>query len=363
MALVQPPIRLMRTGQALKQTAAGEGAGHTRKSGAGQEAVSLASARSALDSVAMTYWPELSYARWKDTGASLHMWLQIVGKLRLALSPWLNHSWHATTYVNARGLTTGLIPGDRVGHEVVLDFVDHRVDVLSTNGQRSSFRLEAMSVADFHARFLHAIEPHCGAVAMHGAPNEVPDPVPFAEQTDIGVYDAQAAHDFWRALAAIAPVFETFRSGFLGKVSPVHLFWGSVDLAVTRFSGRGAPLHPGGFPALPDSVTREAYSHEVSSAGFWAGGGGVDEAAFYCYAYPSPDGFASAAVKPQAASYFEPLGEFVLPYEAVRAAPDPEATLMDFLQSTYAAAADLAGWDRDALECPFGAPGVPRPVG
>ncbi|MEO1039468.1 MAG: DUF5996 family protein [Pseudomonadota bacterium] len=311
----------------------------------------------------MTHWPDIPYTRWQATGASLHMWTQIVGKLRLALSPWLNHSWHATFYVNARGVTTGLIPGADCGHEVVFDFLDHRLDVRSTNGKRSGFALESMSVAEFHRRFLEALLPHCGLVDMHGAPNEVPDPVPFAQQTEPGEYDPQAAEDYWRALAAITPVFERFRSGFLGKVSPVHLFWGSLDLAVTRFSGRGAPLHPGGFPALPDSVTREAYSHEVSSAGFWAGGGGIDEPAFYSYAYPSPDGFGSVAVKPDAAYYFEPLGEFVLPYEAVRSAPDPSARLLEFLQSTYAAAADLAGWDRETLECPLGAPRVPRSLG
>ncbi|XBQ15516.1 MAG: DUF5996 family protein [Oceanicaulis sp.] len=310
----------------------------------------------------MTDWPAIPYDRFRATGASLHMWLQIAGKLRLAMAPWLNHSWHATFYVNARGLSSGFIPGAGRGHEVVFDFVDHRLEVLSTHGERSGFKLAPMSVADFRERFIDAIEPHCGSVDMHGAPNEVPDATPFAEQTEMGAYDPAAAHDFWLALTRIAPVFETFRSGFLGKSSPVHLFWGSLDLAVTRFSGRRAPLHPGGFPALPDAVTQEAYSHEVSSAGFWAGGGGLDEAAFYAYAYPTPDGFRNAEVAPEAAYWLDALGEFVLPYEAVRSAPDPEAALLAFLTSTYAAAADLGAWGRAALECPMGIPRTPRPI-
>ncbi len=308
----------------------------------------------------MTHWPDIPFTRWQATGASIHMWTQIVGKLRMALSPWINHSWHATLYVNARGLTTGLIPGSDCGHEVIFDFIDHRLEVLSTHGERTGFKLEPMSVAEFHRRFNLAIEPHCGAVEMHGAPNEVPDAVPFQEQVEPGAYDPLVAHDFFRALASIAPVFEKFRSGYLGKSSPVHLFWGSLDLAVTRFSGRAAPLHPGGFPSLPDAVTREAYSHEVSSAGFWAGGGGVDEAAFYAYAYPSPAVYKEAKVGPQAAYWHEALGEFVLPYEAVRTAPDPEAALLEFLQTTYDAAAALGDWDRGALECPMGVPRVPR---
>jgi hypothetical protein len=196
--------------------------------------------------------------------------------------------------------------------------------------------------------------------AIHPAPNEVPDPIPFRDQIAAGAYDDAAAADFWRALVRIARVFEQFRTGFLGKVSPVHLFWGSFDLAVTRFSGRPAPPHPGGFPALPDAVTREAYSHEVSSAGFWPGGGGVDEATFYAYAYPVPAGFGDAPVEPAAASFYQPLGEFVLPYEAVRTAADPEAALMAFLTTTYAAAASLGAWDRTVLECPVGVPRVPR---
>ncbi len=310
----------------------------------------------------MTSWPDIPYPRWQATGNSLHMFSQIVGKFRLAHSPWLNHSWHATLYVTARGLTTGPIPGPTATYEVVFDFIEHRLVLLSSDGRREGFALEPMSVADFHARFIAALDALGAPSVFHHFPNEVPDPVPFARQTDPGAYDPAAAQDFWRALLAIEQVFTRFRSGFLGKVSPAHLFWGSFDFAVTRFSGRTAPLHPGGFPALPDAVTREAYSHEVSSAGFWPGGGGIDEPSFYCYAYPVPDGFGAAAVTPDAAYYSEALGEFVLPYDAVRTAADPEATLFGFLQTTYEAAADLAAWDRNALECPYGVPLLPRPV-
>ncbi|MGB0498130.1 MAG: DUF5996 family protein [Rubricella sp.] len=310
----------------------------------------------------MSNWPRLDYAKWKETGESLHMWSQIVGKFRLAHTPWVNHSWHATFYVTARGLGTSLVPGPEAGYEVLFDFIDHRLVLHATNGQVESFALEPMSVAEFHSRFLAALSRIGAPTEIHGSPNEVPDAIPFREQTAPGAYDPQAAQDFWRALVAMDGVFKTFRTSFLGKVSPVHIFWGSFDMAVTRFSGRSAPLHPGGFPALPDTVTREAYSHEVSSAGFWAGGNGVDEAMFYSYAYPVPEGFSGAAVEPEAACFHEALGEFVLPYEAVRASENPEGTLLAFLESTYAAAADLAGWDRDTLECGIGRPRIPRPV-
>ena len=310
--------------------------------------------------VGMTVWPALPYARWKPTGASLHMWAQIVGKFRLARVPWVNHSWHATLYVNGRGLTTGLVPGPDADVEVTFDFLDHRLVVQSATGATAGFALEAMSVSRFHERFLDALARVGAPTTLHAAPNEVPEPVPFRDQTAPGAYDPSAAADFWRALVRIEQVFQRFRTGFLGKVSPVHLFWGSFDLAVTRFSGRPAPPHPGGFPALPDTVTREAYSHEVSSAGFWPGGGGVDEAMFYSYAYPVPDGFGAARVEPAAASFYQPLGEFVLPYDAVRTAADPEAALLAFLTTTYEAAATLGRWDRAALECPVGVPRVPR---
>jgi len=291
------------------------------------------------------------------------MWTQIVGKFRLAQTPWINHSWQATFYVTGRGLSTSLIPGAYCSHEVAFDFVDHQLYVDATDGRRISMALEPMSVAQFHARFLDLLTRLGAPSDIHHAPNEVPNPVPFREQTARGAYDAEAVRDLWHALVAIDAVFKRFRTGFLGKVSPVHLFWGSFDLAVTRFSGRPAPLHPGGFPALPDPITREAYSHEVSSAGFWPGGGGIDAPSFYSYAYPTPDGFANAQVAPAQASFDADLGEFVLPYDAVRTADDPEAALMAFLVTTYEAAADLAQWDRKALECEMGRPRIPRPIG
>ncbi|TCD11281.1 DUF5996 family protein [Oricola cellulosilytica] len=305
-------------------------------------------------------WPRLDYARWRGTGGSLHMWTQIVGKFRLAQSPWVNHSWHATLYVNARGLTTGLVPGSHVSHEVQFDFLDHQLTVSNTLGVSETMVLETMPVAAFHARFLEMLESTGAATEFHGAPNEIPDPVPFAQQTWPGDYDPEAARDFWHAMVNVDRVFTHFRSGFLGKVSPVHFFWGSFDAAVTRFSGRRAPLHPGGLPALPDEISREAYSHEVSSAGFWPGGDGFEEAAFYAYAYPTPDGFEEAPIRPREAFWSPEGGEFLLPYDAVRRADDPDAALMAFLQSTYDAAADLADWDRAALDCPVGQPRVVR---
>lgn len=311
----------------------------------------------------MTAWPDIPYDRWKATGATLHMWAQIVGKFRLAASPWVNHSWHATFYVTTCGFTTSLIADASGGIEVAFDLVHHRLIVRTTDDQVETLALEPMSVATFHKRFLAALARLGATARIHPSPNEVPDPVPFADQTDVSAYDPGAAHDFWRALVRIDAVFKRWRTGYLGKVSPVHLFWGALDLAVTRFSGRPAPRHPGGVPALPDAVTREAYSHEVSSAGFWAGGNGIDYPAFYSYAYPMPPGFADALVLPQEARFDRPLGEFLLPYDVVRTSRDPEATLMAFLSTTYAAAADLGQWDRAALECEFGRPGVPRPVG
>ena len=306
------------------------------------------------------HWPTLDYPSWKDTGASLHMWAQIVGKFRMAHTPWVNHSWQATLYPDARGLTTGLIPG---GWQVRFDFHDHLLVVEAGDGQSAAFDLAPMSVATFNAQFKDRLRTVGAPDVFHHFPNEVPDPVPFAEQTAAGAYDRKAAQDWWRALVAMVPVFQEFRTGYLGKVSPVHLFWGSFDLAVTRFSGRKAPLHPGGFPALPDAVTQEAYSHEVSSAGFWAGGNGAEEAMFYCYAYPVPDGFGKADAGPAAAYFDESLGEFLLPYREVARARDPRLMLLEFLQATYAAAADLGGWDRAALECEMGKPGVPRSLG
>ncbi|NCF63826.1 MAG: hypothetical protein GWP58_13325 [Gammaproteobacteria bacterium] len=306
-------------------------------------------------------WPSIPFAEWQTTAAALHLYLQIVGKYRLARSPWINHAWHATFYFTPRGLTTLLVPDGDGGIEVLFDFIDHRVEAHCGSGTTRSFALEPMSVADFHRQFIQLIKDLGGDASFHGSPNELPDPVPFAEDTVPRPYDAAAVTRFHRALVTINRVFQNFRTGFRGKVSPVHLFWGSFDLAVTRFSGRRAPLHPGGIPNLPDDVTQEAYSHEVSSAGFWAGGGPVDEAAFYSYAYPGPEGFSDAQVEPEAAYFDNDFGEFILPYETVRTSADPESTLMAFLESTYDAAASLGDWDR-TQECTRGLKGKPLPI-
>lgn len=274
----------------------------------------------------------------------------------------MNHSWHATFYVTARGFTTSLVPDASGGVEIVFDLLDHAVIGTGTDGKTARFKLAPMSVADFHARFVGLLRELGANADFHGTPNEVPTPIPFVEDRAERPYDAAAVTRFFRACVSIDRVLKRFRTAFLGKVSPVHLFWGSFDLAVTRFSGRRAPRHPGGIPALPDAVTREAYSHEVSSAGFWPGGGGVDYPAFYSYAYPMPEGFADAAIQPPEAHFDASLGEFILPYDAVRQSEDPEATLMAFLESTYQAAANLGGWDRSALEGPIGVPGCPRVV-
>ncbi len=307
-------------------------------------------------------WPQLPYARLGPTAETLQLWAQIVGKVRLAQTPWLNHSWHVTLHISARGVTTPLIPHGDVGLELEFDFIANDLVIRVTDGGERRIKLEAGSVASFYAQVLGALSDLGVPVAIDQTPNELPDPTPFSKDTVLRAYDPEIAQDFWRALVQVDRVFNRFRTGFVGKSSPVHLFWGSFDLAVTRFSGRRAPLHPGGVPHLPDAVTREAYSHEVSSAGFWPGGGGVNEACFYSYAYPTPDGFAGAAVSPPAARFDPSLGEFLLPYEAVRAAADPDAALLSFLQTTYDAAADHAGWDRAAVDCEEGRPRRPRPV-
>jgi Family of unknown function (DUF5996) len=305
-------------------------------------------------------WPELPYAAWKDTCATLQLWTQVVGKVRLTLTPWLNHSWHVTLYVTARGLTTAPIPYGTRHFTIEFDFIDHVLWVRTSDGHVRQLMLRPMSVAEFYAEVMHALAELGIAVRINEMPNEIPDAVPFSEDRVHASYDRDYAQRFWRVLLGSHEVFALFRTGFLGKASPVHFFWGSFDLAVTRFSGRRAPPHPGGVPNLPDSVAREAYSHEVSSAGFWPGGGAIDYAAFYSYAYPAPEGFASAPVKPAEAFFSQELGEFILPYDAVRTAPDPEKALMGFLQSTYAAAADLAKWERAELECGLGEPAKVR---
>jgi hypothetical protein len=307
-------------------------------------------------------WPELPYAAWKETCVTLQLWTQIVGKVRLALTPWINHSWQVTLRVTARGLGTPLISADGNDFQVEFDFIDHILWVRKSDGHRRQLLLKPMPVAEFYGEFLHLLSEIGIEVRIDREPNELTEAIPFDQDLTHAAYDREFANRFWRVLLRSHEVFVYFRSAFLGKSSPVQFFWGSFDLAVTRFSGRRAPLHPGGVPHLPDAVVREAYSHEVSSAGFWPGGGPIEYAAFYSYAYPAPDGFSSAPVRPAQAFFSRELGEFILPYEAVRTAPDPKAVLMDFLQSTYSAAADPAKWDRAALECALGVPGRPRPV-
>ncbi len=305
-------------------------------------------------------WPHLDYLSWRETCSALHLYLQIAGKYRLAHTPWLNHSWNATFYVTPNGLTSSLIP-DGPGIEIRFDLQDHRVVGASGDGRKASFALGPSTVAAFHADFVRLVSELGGTPSFDGQPNEVPNPVPFSEDDRERPYDRDAVQRFQLALLAVDRVFKAFRTSFLGKASPVHLFWGALDLAVTRFSGRRAPLHRGGIPALPDDVAQEAYDREVSSAGFWPGGGGIDYPAFYAYAYPAPGGFRGASVQPDAAFWHDGLSEFVLPYDAVQSAADPDAALMAFLVTSYEAAANLGGWDRDLLECMPGRPGQVRP--
>ena len=295
-------------------------------------------------------WPSLPLEAWSDTSATLHLWTQIVGKIRVAQCPWVNHSWHVTLHVTAKGLTTLPIPyGDRT-FQIDFDFVHHLLTVQSSDGRIGHFKLEPQSVATFYSRLMDQMAKVDLHVRIHRKPNEVADAIPFDRDESHAAYDREYANRYWRALVQADRVLTEFRARFAGKCSPVHYFWGAPDLAVTRFSGRRAPEHPGGIPNLPDTVTREAYSHEVSSCGFWAGGGPVPYAAFYSYAYPEPAGFSAAPVKPDAAFYSADLREFILPYDRVRQAADPDTTLLEFLQTTYEAAANLAKWDPAALE-------------
>ncbi|HXW06632.1 MAG TPA: DUF5996 family protein [Vicinamibacterales bacterium] len=295
-------------------------------------------------------WPALPLDAWADTCATLHMWTQIVGKIRLAGSAFINHSWHTTLYVTSRGLTTSPIARGWRTFEIAFDFIDHQLIVTSSDGGVARLPLEPQSVAAFYSRVREALRGLGLEMRISAVPNEVPDAIPFARDETHRAYDAGSVARFWRILVQSDRVMKTFRGRFIGKCSPVHLFWGALDLAVTRFSGRPAPEHPGGIPNLPDRITREAYSHEVSSCGFWAGGGAVQYPAYYAYAYPEPAGFASAPVRPAGAFYSAELREFILPYDTVRQAEDPDGTLLEFLQSTYEAAADLGAWDRAALE-------------
>ncbi len=295
-------------------------------------------------------WPELNYSDWKDTCATLHMWTQIVGKIRLTLTPWTNHSWHVTLYVTSRGLTTSPIPHGTDTFELRFDFVDHRLRILKSDGAERSIELKPRTVADFYKAVMTSLGELKLPVKIDVVPNEIENPIPFDQDDKHRSYDPEYANRFWRVLVQVDRVFKEFRSRFCGKCSPVHFFWGSFDFAVTRFSGRPAPPHPGGIPHLPDAVTREAYSHEVSSLGFWPGADVMPQAIFYSYAYPEPAGFAQAKVEPTAALYNSQLREFILPYEAVRTAASPDEALIEFAQSAYDAASLLGKWDRAGLE-------------
>jgi hypothetical protein len=304
----------------------------------------------------------LPTAEWRDTCATLQLFTQIAGKIRLARSPWLNHSWHVTLYVTARGLSTSPIPDGKRSFQIDFDFIAHDLRISTSDGAERQFALSGHSVASFYKAVMAALRELGIDVEIDEMPNEMPEPIKFSQDTQHASYDGDAVERFFRILVNADRVFKQFRTGFLGKASPVHFFWGSFDLAVTRFSGRRAPRHSGGVPNLPDAVACEAYSHEVSSAGFWPGSGAIDYPAFYSYAYPEPPGYRATKVRPDAAFFSEALGEFILPYDAVRLAADPDQALLDFLQSSYEAAANGAKWDREALECAPGQPGVVRQV-
>lgn len=295
-------------------------------------------------------WPSLPYGAWKDTYATLHMWTQIVGKIRLQSLPWTNHSWHAPLYVTARGLTTSFMPhGERV-FQIDFDFIDHRLLIQISDGATSMIDLRPRTVADFYRELFSTLAALGLDVKIHTMPNEVVDAIPFDKDEVHASYDPEYANRFWRALVQANRVLYAFRARFIGKCSPVHFFWGAFDLAVTRFSGRSAPEHPAGAPHCPDWVMREAYSHEVSSCGFWPGSELLPEPVFYAYAYPEPAGFAGAPLSPDKAFYHDTLHEFILPYEEVRLAASPDEMLLEFLQSSYEAAANLGRWERTALE-------------
>jgi hypothetical protein len=312
-----------------------------------------------MSRTSQAHWPELPTTAWRETYETLQLWTQIVGKIRLAREPWLNHSWHVVLYVTPRGLTTSPIPDGTRTFQIELDFLDHALRISTSDGAQRQFSLAGHSVASFYAAIIAELAQLGIHIAINEMPNELPEPIRFPQDHQHASYDPDAVRRFLQILLNVDRVFKQFRTAFLGKASPVHFFWGSFDLAVTRFSGRRAPRHPGGVPHLPDEVAAEAYSHEVSSAGFWPGSGAIDYPAFYSYAYPEPAGFRTTPVRPDAAFFSEALGEFILPYDAVRTAAQPDQVLLEFLQSTYEAAANAAKWDRDALEC---APGQPRVV-
>ena len=302
------------------------------------------------DNGAPETWPALPLEGWQATRDTLHMWLQIIGKIRLKQSPWINHSWHSTLYVTARGLTTSTIPYGNREFQIDLDLIGHRLIIAASDGRSGGFALGPQTVADFYARLMEELAHLALPVRIVTKPNEIPDATRFTQDTVHQAYDADAVNRFWRILVQTDRVMKEFRARFIGKCSPIHLFWGAMDLAVTRFSGRAAPPHPGGIPNLPDTVTREAYSHEVSSCGFWSGSAPVDYPAFYAYAYPEPPGFPDARVGPEGAFYSREFREFICPYDRIRGSAAPDEALLEFFQSTYEAASDLGKWDRTALE-------------
>jgi hypothetical protein len=295
-------------------------------------------------------WPELPFNDWQESAETLHMWTQIVGKIRLAQSPWVNHSWHVTLYVTPRGLTTGTVPHGQSSFSIDFDFIDHRLHLQSSGGGSAHLPLHGQDTADFYAAVMQSLDELGLPVRIDTVPNEVEEAIPFPEDRVHKTYDPAAVNRFWRALCQVDRVFKDFRAEFQGKASPVHFFWGSFDHAVTRFSGRTAPDHPGGLPNLPLWVAQEAYSQEVSSAGFWPGSAQFPQPIFYSYAYPTPEGFAEEPVAPAEAFWSADLGEYVLPYEAVRTASDPDAALLDFLNSTFDAAAKTAQWDLEPYQ-------------
>jgi len=295
-------------------------------------------------------WPSIPVAAWSDTRDTLQLYTQVVGKVRMANEPLLNHWWNVPLYVSAQGLTTSVMPHPTgPAFQIDFDFLDHRLDVVTVTGQRRSLDLIPRTVADFHAAVMTMLDELGVSTEIWPVPVEIPDAIPFADDDVHAAYDADAARRFWLALVEMERVLKVFRNRFVGKSSPVHLFWGALDLAQTRFSGRTAPPHPGGAPNCGPAVMLEAYSHEVSSCGYWPGPPG-EEGVFYAYAYPEPPGYRDTPVTPDGARWDDDLGEFVLPYELVRTAADPDALLLDFLQSTYDAAASTGAWDRTALE-------------
>ena len=300
--------------------------------------------------LAFESWPNLPLTAWTETYATLHLWTQIVGKIRLSRSPWTNHSWHTTFYVTPRGVTTGPMYQQMRAFQIDFDFIAHEIEIRCDDGSIGGFPLEPQSVAAFYRRLKTEMTRVGLEMKIYPKPNEIPNAIPFEKDQTHSSYDAEYVTRFWRILLQTDRVFKIFRARFVGKCSPVHFFWGAYDLAVTRFSGRIAPRHPGGVPNLPDRVTREAYSHEVSSCGFWPGGGAVSYPAFYSYAYPEPEGFAQTSVEPGGAFYSRDLREFILPYDSVRNSSTPDETLLAFLQTTYEAAANFAKWDRASLE-------------